>query len=884
MRRRASILLSGLLLFAAFCAAASGRLRAQAFDLTGPKVDIHVQRAGKTLPIADVPTLLPGDRLWIHPDFPDSQSAHYVLIVTFLRGSTNPPPPEWFTRVETWNRSIHEEGVFVVVPDEAQQALFFLAPETGGDFSTLRQAVRGRPGAFVRATQDLEQASLDRMRLDAYLNGIKDTALHHPLELKERTAMMARTLGMKLDKECFDKPSEQQAPCLVQHTDGLVLDDANAQSVVQQITSGSTMDLMNHLSYSNMAGGGSFSPYVGAVVDVARILSSVHTAHFQYLPALALPEKDTMNLRLNVPPSFRDPKSVLVVALPPVGPAKPPTLLPTTPAATYCAQKPDLVLEAEGAPIVYSTALAHDLKLHIDTASGPLDLPVHSDSALGGLVLDKAPPLMKPTELTGLLRGKWGFDDWEGPHFRLHSAAPLRWKLVADDQSALILDRADTLHLEGLDDEKLASSTLCVSTVERVNAPEDAKKVSWKSSKAEAGKQESKGESLEVNLFVKSDESPASPGMITLAIHQYGLAKPDHVELKTYAEAAALERLTLNAGDTLAILKGKRLDEVASLQLEGTEFTPTALNRVQDSDQLALHTTGATDSLEAGKRYNALVALHDGRTLKVPVTVGPPRPQLHLRTKGVQFDAAAPSPLHLGSADDLPVNGRLVFFLDSKFPTNFPRAEKVELAATDGSFSTELSLADNSLMLEDAHTALASLEPFARFGSSAFGPVQIRALAADGESGDWIPLGIFVRLPGFKELRCPRALTRPCLLSGSNLFLLESIAATGDFLNPVEIPADFTGTELSVPHPTNGILYLHLRDDPATVQTLTLPIELLPAAQAAAILPATEPAKPNVPEANDQKSAEPSDTPGTEAAPALSTDNAVKPQSSQNNP
>jgi hypothetical protein len=105
----------------------------------------------------------------------------------------------------------------------------------------------------------------------------------------------------------------------VQHTDGLVLDDANAQSLVTQLANGSTGDLMNQISYSPMAGGGAYSPYVGAIVDTAKILSSLHTAHFQYIPALALPTKDTLNLRLNVPPSFRDPKSVVVVALPPVG-------------------------------------------------------------------------------------------------------------------------------------------------------------------------------------------------------------------------------------------------------------------------------------------------------------------------------------------------------------------------------------------------------------------------------------------------------------------------------------------------------------------------------------------------------------------------------------
>lgn len=122
------------LLFLSVCSASTGlRAEGPAFDLSGPKVDVHVKRGNVTLPISETPNLLPGDRLWIHPDLPESQSTHFVLVVAFLRGSTNPPPPEWFTRVETWNRSAREEGVFVTVPDEAQQALIFLAPETGGD-------------------------------------------------------------------------------------------------------------------------------------------------------------------------------------------------------------------------------------------------------------------------------------------------------------------------------------------------------------------------------------------------------------------------------------------------------------------------------------------------------------------------------------------------------------------------------------------------------------------------------------------------------------------------------------------------------------------------------------------------------------------------------
>ena len=51
--------------------------------------------------------------------------------------------------------------------------LVFLAPETGGDFKTLMGAVRGRPGAFVRTSQDLNQAALDRSRLERYLATIR---------------------------------------------------------------------------------------------------------------------------------------------------------------------------------------------------------------------------------------------------------------------------------------------------------------------------------------------------------------------------------------------------------------------------------------------------------------------------------------------------------------------------------------------------------------------------------------------------------------------------------------------------------------------------------------------------------------------------------------
>jgi hypothetical protein len=786
-----------------------------AFDLTGPRIDVHVKRGEVTLPIGQVPSLLPGDRIWVHPDLPESQSEHFVLVVAFLRGATNPPPANWFTRVETWTNSVRDEGVFVVVPAEAQQALLFLAPETGGDFATLRRAVHDRPGAFVRAGQDLQAASLDRMRLEAYLAEVNTISQTDPALLKERTERAARSLGIRLDQQCFDKPTDQQAPCLVQHSDGLVLDDTNAQSLVSQLMNGSTADLMNQISYSSLGGAGAYSPYVGAIVDTARILASLHTAHFQYIPALALPTKDILSLRLNTPPSFRDPKSVVVVALPPVGPAKPPPLHPTNSSAEYCAQQPGLVLPVEGAPLVFATQMATGLALHVEThdkgkpaAAGKattFDIPVKADSSAGGLVLMETAPLLAEAYVNAELRGKWGFDEWNGPRFHLHSAQPGMWALDASEQSALVVGREDKLHLKG-------DNSLCMDRVEMQSGDGKPLKLAWTSGK---------DDTVEVSVPLKD----AVPGAVHLAIYQHGLEKPQVLTAKSYAEAASLERLTLSAGETNATLEGTRLDEVAKARLDGIELKPAGLNRVGDKDELGMSANGSTAGLVPGKRYVAKVELEDGREVSVAATVILPRPAVTLLSKGTQEEATAtPSPVHLSSADDLPINQRLVFFLKTRVPAIFRRDEKVEVGAVDGSFETVLTLADGSLMLEDATTAIGMVEPLARFGSSAFGPLEARVTSSDGLAGDWLPLGTLVRLPGFKELHCPRNPTKACTLMGTNLFLAESIGASPVLDNATEIPADFTGTQLSVPHPANNLLYVKLRDDPATVQTLTLPV------------------------------------------------------------
>src|ERR1700682_5888155 len=389
-----------------FLLATSARADSAAFDLAGPRIDMKVSRAGKHLPISEVPNLQPGDRLWIHPDFPQDQSARYLLIVAFLRGSTNPPPENWFTRVETWKKQVREEGVVVTVPQEAQQALLFLAPETSGDFNTLRSAVRDKPGVFVRASQDLNQASLDRTRLNKYLTDVREISDVEPKALHDRSVLLARTLGIRLDQQCFERPLEQQASCLTQNTGNLVLDDGHSQSMVAALASGPNSDLIGAVSATPLAGGGFYSAYVGAVVDLARVLSNIRTASFQYIPALVSPKKEEMNLRLNNPPSFRKPMSVIVVGLPAVEAPQLPPLRTVDARQVYCLQKSPLVLPVEGAPLVFSADIAHDFVLHVQGKNGSAwDLPARADAASGGFVVDTrtADAAKLDPEVTGTL-------------------------------------------------------------------------------------------------------------------------------------------------------------------------------------------------------------------------------------------------------------------------------------------------------------------------------------------------------------------------------------------------------------------------------------------------------------------------------------------------
>ena len=894
------------------------------FDLTGPKIDVRVTRAGVTLPIAQVPNLQPGDQIWLHPDLPLTQSVHYLLIAAFLRGTTNPPPDSWFTRIETWQKNVREEGVQVTVPAEAQQAILFLAPETGGDFSTLRSAVKGRPGIFVRASQDLTEAGFEQARIDSYLAALKLVPPGDPAALLEHSNLLARTLALRPNPDCFKRTPDQQYTCLTQTGSQTLLDDGHGTSLVASLSQGPGSDFINQASYTQLAGAGTYSAYVGAIVDFARILNSLHTAQFQYIPAIAEPTAESLNLRLNTPPSFHNPKSVLVVGMPAIQPVQLPPLRPASPGHISCLLDPAMVLPIEGAPLVFSTAFAHNLVLHLNTPT-LTDLPLTPDAYGGGLKLgpppsprhelptdipetppnfartpkpiDKSPEKPKPEPdptrpITGTIRGSWGFDVFTGPTLALETVPGTGWHIVNPSLAAPDLIAGQPNHLE------IASSgTACIQTI---TLPPDSGKLDWRlasdpvkapepPAKATAANPEKPAEpapkttpgtpavlptifspvELTLNL-----QATSTPGAMKLAIQQFGQPAPDHLDARTFAAPAHIDSVQLHAGDTSVQLAGHGLDQVKQLTLHGATYLPAPHEPEQSGLTLTLAKGTNPPNLKSEEKLEASINLQDGRTLNVSTVVLPPRPSVTLLSRHVE--SAPPSAIQLSSPDEVPLGARLVFFLKSK--ANFPRAGQIEVASDDASLDTRLTLKDSSLVLEDTHTVLATLDPLKLFGSSAFGPFRLRALAPDGTPGDWLPLATIVRLPTLTELDCPAnprsnsaaAAARPapaaaplapstvnpvipaaaagtlpipqtpeapkapsaaspsCLLTGSSLYLIDSISNSLAFTDQTHIPEGFADTTLAIPHPTSPIFYLRLHDDPTEIQQATLPIQQPP--------------------------------------------------------
>ena len=331
------------------------------------------------------------------------------------------------------------------------------------------------------------------------------------------------------------------------------------------------------------------------------------------------------------------------------------------------------------------------------------------------------------------------------------------WELAAGDEAALIVGRQDTVHLQ-------ADSVSCVDAIMLKDPGGKELKVDWKTTRPDE---------VEIKLPLQG----ASPGAMTLLVKQFGNAQPDPIPIHTFADAGRIDGFSIHSGDLVGILKGNRLDEVASLTFKNNVFVPGELTSTHGVDELPMvaQDPSAVTGLKPERGIAAKVTLKDGRIFPSIGNIDAPRPAVTLLGMSVQPSVSShDSNILLAHPSELPQDAVLTFSLRTSSPAAFVRDENIEVTTSDESSSATLSFANGGVMLENSQVAVATLNPAKVFGGAAFGPLQFR-INYKGVVGDWQPLANLVRLPMLKELKCPATPELACKLSGSNLFLIDSI-------------------------------------------------------------------------------------------------------------
>ncbi|TCM19403.1 hypothetical protein EDF56_10338 [Novosphingobium sp. PhB165] len=770
------------------------------FELNGPDLRIEVTRGQQTLPIAQVPSLAEDDKLSIHAALPDDQGLKFLLVSAFLRGATNPPPKNWISTASTWKSKEKDKALSLTVPKGARQSVLLMVPDTGGAEGVLVDAVRGKPGEFVRASQELNQASLDHSRLTAFMGAIQAQDDNGPEYLRSVAPVLARSLSIKLNEDCLSKVIAMQASCLLENRESLILSDVHSSSLADTLT-GAPTDLALQLSATPQAGAGYYSAYIGVARDLARILGAFNNPQFGYLPTLSVRRGDTLSLLLNAAPSFQKPKSVMVAALPAVEADIPPQLRSTA-KGPVCVVRPGAVLAVEGAPLIYSTDFAHDMKVKLTNASGQsMDVPITARADKGGYVLGTE---ALPSDFAGSMRarihGLWGFAPFDGPEFLLQRPDGNAWKVSGD--ADVVVGRDNEVVLEG-------AAPSCVENVTLRQGSGAPKPLEWKVRDGN-------------RLVFTVPLAGSGPGEIRVELRYQGAATPETVTLRARAEASRIDAFELHAGDTQGELTGQRLDQIRSLTLGDIEFQPDGLTREGAVDHLRLTAKGGARAPAQDTAGTAAIRLVDGRSISLPTRVAAARPQVEVIGRTVNAGPAAPGAhaLELGSDDLLPDNGELVFSIRAAPDSRFGADNAIEIATEGGPVAMRLATG-KGLTLESPQVLVARLRA-ADLPAGTFGPLRFR-LVGDHDAGDWKPLATLARLPRIEGLACGTkgaAKATPCTLSGRDLFLIDAVSADSAFGQAVTVPPGFTGSTLAVPQPVGGKLHLRLRDAPESPVTL----------------------------------------------------------------
>ena len=77
-----------------------------------------------------------------------------------------------------------------------------------------------------------------------------------PKALLEHSNLIARTLNLKPNEDCFNRPVDQQYTCLTQSGNQTLLNDGHGETVVSSLTNGDASQFISAASYTSLGGGG----------------------------------------------------------------------------------------------------------------------------------------------------------------------------------------------------------------------------------------------------------------------------------------------------------------------------------------------------------------------------------------------------------------------------------------------------------------------------------------------------------------------------------------------------------------------------------------------------------------------------------------------------
>jgi len=505
---------------------------------------------------------------------------------------------------------------------------------------------------------------------------------------------------------------------------------------------------------------------------------------------------------------------------------------------------------------------------------GSIDLPAHPDAARGGFVIEAHAMEAKSLdeEASGVLRGSWGFRTFEGPRFRLRTSRPSHWIVASKDASALIVGREDTLHVESPD-------ACCVSEVLMKNQAGKAVPVEWKAAKPDELEvkvplQDARAGSLEM-LVKKFGLREADE----IALHTYAEAarldtfmvhagdldgilrgtrldevsklevsgvtftpenlsrdnQHDELKLVTHDEAAAGK---LKAGDAvsadISLKDGRTLDLSTAVAVQRPQLRLLSKN-------VQLNDTGSPPVIQLG---NPGELPQDGRLsfflkTQVPETF-PPAERVEVATEDESFHVL----LSEKDGNLTLQDSKTVFAMLDPMKLLGPSAfgplkfRPVSADGAEGDWQPLASLVRTpDLKAVHCTPVPPKTAPKSSISEKTTSPEEHPEANAKSDRSAGAESSLISQRASERSSAAEKSTTadaaasepRPvaekeCTLSGDRLFLLDAVSADPDFSSSVTVPDGFVEASLAIPAPKGEALYIKLRDDPATVDTVVVPI------------------------------------------------------------